>query len=254
MTFLAFPSRIYAGFVTAWRTLTVLRLPGREVQCSVDALPFFPLVGWVLGGIAALGAWLGMAAGGPSLAGFAGVGLLTLCTGALHLDGLADSVDGLYGGRTPERRLEIMKDPRIGAMGAVALIFAVLLKIFALARLASIGAWPLVLLPCVWSRVAMVGLAVSMPYARRDGTAKGFVADARVGHAIAAVLLAAALTIGIAPLATAACALFTVAWTVVLRRKFLLAVGGLTGDLLGFACEFIEIALLLGLALAKGAL
>jgi adenosylcobinamide-GDP ribazoletransferase len=254
MNFFDLPSRIHAAFITAWRTLTVLRLPGREAQCFADALPFFPLVGWVLGGIAALGAWLGMAAGGPSLAGFVGAGLLTLCTGALHLDGLADSVDGLYGGSTPERRLEIMKDPRIGAMGAVALVFAVLLKIFALSRLASIGAWPLMALPFVWSRAAMVGLAVSMPYARRDGTAKGFVDDARAGHAIAATLLAAALTVGLAPLAAAACALFSAAWAAVLRRKFLQAIGGLTGDLLGFACEFIEIALLLGLALAKGAL
>lgn len=244
------PAPSIRGFVSAWRTLTVLRLPGRDAAQFRDALPFFPVIGLLLGGLAAGVAWFGLRAGGPALAGLAGAGMLTLCTGALHLDGLADAADALYGERPPERRLDIMKDPRIGTMGAVALIFAVLLKVFAVSRLAGAGAWAWMVLPVIWSRVVMVGLAVTMPYARPSGTAQAFVAGARPAELVAALLLTLLLTGWFAPAATVGCALASAALALVLRRRFLRAVGGLTGDLLGFACEVAESTLLLGLALA----
>lgn len=246
------PRRLLAAFTSAWRTLTVLRLPGRDAAQFCDALPFFPLIGLLLGGLAAGVAWLGLRAGGPVLAGLAGAGMLTLCTGALHVDGLADAADALYGERSPQRRLEIMKDPRIGAMGAVALIFAVLLKVFAIARLAGAGGWAWMVLPVIWSRVVMVGLAVTLPYARPSGTAQAFVAGARPAHLAAALALALALTGWYAPAVAIGCALASTAIALVLRHRFLRAVGGLTGDLLGFACETTEIVLLLGLALLAG--
>ena len=244
--------KFFAGFASAWRTLTVLRLPGRDVSSFADALPFFPLVGLALGVVAAGAARCAVVAGWPALSGLAGAGMLALITGALHLDGLADGADGLYGHRTAERRLEIMKDPRVGAMGVVALVFVLLLKVAAITRLAAGPAWLWLVLPCVWSRVAMAVMAVSLPYARTEGTARGFIADARPAHAVAALLLGAACTLAIAPRATLACAAAAILIVLVLRRAFLRAVNGLTGDLLGFTCEIVETVLFLGLALVKG--
>ena len=244
---------LFPGFLTAWRTLTILRLPGRDAARFAAALPFFPVVGALLGAGVAAVSWAAAAAHWPALAGPAAAGLLALVTGALHLDGLADGADALYGHRTPARRLEIMKDPRVGAMGVTALIFAVLLKVVAIGRLAGDGAWLWLVLPCVWSRAAMPVLAVSLPSARPDGTAGRFLADARPSHAVVAVLLALALTVAVAPRAALACAAATVVLVLLLRRVFRRAVGGVTGDLLGFGSEFIEVALLLGLALAGGA-
>jgi adenosylcobinamide-GDP ribazoletransferase len=241
---------LLSSFVTAWRTLTVLRLPGREAPRFADALPCFPLVGLVLGCVAAAAARAAVIAGWPALGGAAGAGMLALITGALHLDGLADGADGLYGTRTPEQRLAIMKDPRVGAIGVVALVFAILLKMLAITRLAAGPSWILVALPCVWSRAAMTVLAVSLPYARAEGTARAFIEGARPAHAMAAVLLAAAATAFLAPLAALACAAAATLIALALRGVFRRAVGGITGDLLGFACEIVEVALLLGLALA----
>ena len=253
MALLSSLTRICAGFITAWRTLTVVRLPGRDAIRFADALPWFPIVGALLGLLVATAAWV--AVGGahwPLLAGVAGCGLLALLTGGLHLDGLADGADGLYGNRTPARRLEIMKDPRVGAMGVVAIVFAVLVKAAAIARLAELGAWLWLVLPIVWARTAMAVLASCMPYARADGTARGFVADARPAHAVIAVLVALALTLPCAPGPALGCAVLTALLIVLLRRIFQRAVGGITGDLLGFSCEFSETALFLALALMKG--
>jgi adenosylcobinamide-GDP ribazoletransferase len=242
-----------AGFVTAWRTLTVLRMPGRETGSFAHALPWFPLVGGLLGLLVAAAAWAAAAgAHWPALAGVAGAGLLALVTGGLHLDGLADGADGLYGERTAERRLEIMKDPRVGAMGVAAIVFVVLLKTIAIARLAELGAWLWLALPMVWSRTAMAVLAASLPYARAEGTARGFIAASRPAHAAAAVLVALAITLPLAPGPALGCAAAAALLSLLLRRAFLRAVNGITGDLLGFSCEFSETVLLLGLALAKG--
>lgn len=244
---------ICSGFVTAWRTLTVVRIPGREAGSFADALLWFPLVGALLGGLMAAVCWaVGACAHWTMMAGIAGAGMLALLTGGLHLDGLADGADGLYGNRTPARRLEIMKDPRVGAMGVVAIVFVVLLKTCAMARLAESGAWSWLVLPVIWSRTGMAVLAASMPYARAagEGTARGFVSDARPVHAIVAVLLALAISLPLAPEATLVCAVVGAALVFIFRRVFQRAVGGITGDLLGFSCECVEVVLFIGLALA----
>ena len=243
---------LLSSLLTAMRTLTVLPLPGRDAAALASALPWFPLVGFIIS--AAVGLvfeavlrWLHWPLGAAVLAVLTSV----LLTGGLHLDGLADAVDGWRGGRTRERRLEIMKDSRIGAMGAIALVIMLLLQFAALARLAEQPGVALLLLPLAFilSRFALVQLAVSLPYARAEGgTAELFVQGARGWHFIAALLLAAvlcgALAGAVGLLAVMVAVLLALPLRGWMRRHF----GGVTGDLLGCGCVVVETALLLLLA------
>ena len=125
--------QLWGGLVTAMRTLTVLPWPGRDADSPAAALPWFPLVGAIIGSIVylvimLLGTRLLWADGGAALALVVGV----VITGGLHLDGLADAVDGWRGGRTRERRLEIMKDPHLGAFGSIGLFLVLFIKAAAL--------------------------------------------------------------------------------------------------------------------------
>ncbi|MCX7009331.1 MAG: adenosylcobinamide-GDP ribazoletransferase [Kiritimatiellaeota bacterium] len=243
---------IFRGLITALRTLTVLRVPGRDAASMASALPWFPLVGLLAGGVVGVAFtgllyYLHWSAGAAALA----VLISALLTGGLHLDGLADTMDGWRGGRTRERRLEIMKDSRIGAMGALALGLVLLLQFVALMRLAESARNIILLLPLAFicARLAMTLLAVSLPYARAEGgTAELFVKGVRGWHFIAALLLAVLLCGALAGAVGLVTVIVTVLLTLALRRWMRLMFGGVTGDLLGFACVTLETALLLVLA------
>ena len=245
---------VLGGLVTALRTLTVLRVPGRDAATLASALPWFPLVGLLVGG--GVGLVLAGVAHGlhwPAGAAVLGVVLSAALTGGLHYDGLADTVDGWRGGRTLARRLEIMKDSRIGAMGALALVLVLLLQVVALTRLAELGGGALRLVPLAFilSRLAMTLHAVSLPYARAEGGTAGlFVKGARGWHFITALLSAAILCGALAGagglLAVVSAALLAVALRGWMRANF----GGITGDLLGCGCVMVETVLLLALAAA----
>lgn len=240
------------GLVTAFRTLTILSVPGRDADRMADSLPFFPIVGAVLGVAAAAGAMaLARLADWPLGGGLAGAALLAALTRGLHLDGLADTFDALGGGRTIERRLEIMKDPRVGAFGVVALVLVLAAKALAIARLAQFGLWTGIAAAGLVSRTVMVEMACSMPYARASGgTGAAFVNDAGPRHRSAArcwSLLLGVLLLGPWAAAAAACIWGAAA---LLRRRLGRAFGGVTGDLLGAGCELTETALLTALAIA----
>jgi adenosylcobinamide-GDP ribazoletransferase len=240
-----------SGLATAWRTLTVLPLPGREAVVFARALPWFPAVGLLLGTGALLVAGAVTAAGWPAGGGAAAVLWLVLATGGLHLDGLADTVDGLCGGGPAARALAIMKDSRIGAMGAAAVALALLFKAAALARLAELGAWSWLPLPGLMSRFAMAQLVCTQPYARPEGgTAAPFFAGARAVRPAPAALAALLMGLALAGATGAAALLLTMAGTAWLGRWWRRRLGGITGDTLGCACEATETALLALLAVA----
>ena len=237
---------IFSGLVTATRTLTWLPVPGRESASFPSALPWFPLVGAFLG-LALHGAALltGQSwPGGTALLVVAGGALLTR---GLHLDGLADAADGLFGGRTREQALAIMKDPRMGAFGGIALVLVLLAKLVAVSRLVALSATGWLVPAYVASRAVQAGLTGCMPYARESGTAGAFVTQAGPRHAVIAIAVAVALIVGIggpgwrwpAALAMALCL------AVLLGAGFRRRVGGITGDLLSAASELTEVAVLL---------
>lgn len=206
-----------------------------------NSLYFYPLVGFIIGAILAAVGYLAEMLG-PGLAAEALIILAWVAvTGALHLDGLMDSADGLFSGRERERKLEIMKDSRVGAMGAVALVVVVLLKLAFLDNLAvDDKLWVLLVAPAV-GRFIMVYTICRYPYARPGGG----LGAAFGGHAgwpklagAAVVLVAgawmanawAALT---AVLLTAVLGMLMAAW---IARQL----NGVTGDIFGALCECSE--------------
>jgi adenosylcobinamide-GDP ribazoletransferase len=208
------------------------------------AMGWFPLIGAGLG----LGAGLAYGLLGgfglpPLLAAVLTVALLVVVTGALHEDGLADTVDAMGGGDL-ERRLEIMRDSRIGSYGALALVLSVAVRVAALAALPTMWAAIKVLMVAgAVSRAAPVAVAHWLPAARRDGLAATL-----AGPAKGATLLALALAVVVSLLLLKAKALLVLlvaaVVTVLMIRVARLHAGGHTGDLLGATQQAVEIVLL----------
>jgi adenosylcobinamide-GDP ribazoletransferase len=236
------------GLVTAFKTLTIFPVPGREAQNQAAALPFFPLVGFALGMILwALSLFNTVLGDNGWPAGVAAVMLLAgvLSTRGLHLDGLADVADAVGGALDRERRLAIMKDVRLGAFGVVALILALLCKWLAFSRLVAANSTIWVALIFMISRASQVELMATLPYAREEqGTAAPFVHDATGGQRVAALTVTFLAALGYGPLGvmTLAAALGMTLIYGGWCRKHL---GGITGDLLGAGNEIIETVLLL---------
>ncbi len=233
--------------------LPLPRLPDAAFAHQARAGWAFGLVG---AGVALIAGLVGVSAMWLGLPASAAAGLVLAtqiaATGAMHEDGLADTADGLWGGWTRERRLEIMKDSAIGSYGVLALILSVGLRWVALAGL--IGAGPgagigALVAAAALSRALLPGLMTALPGARVDGLSR------RVGVPGRAVSLAAlALGLGVAMVGVGAAALPALAFAALsVTGLALLArarIGGQTGDILGAAQQLAEIAVLLVLLAA----
>lgn len=216
----------------------------------------FPAVGWVVGAIGALALAGALALWPPLVAAVLCTVVTVLVTGAFHEDGLADVVDGLGGASTRERALEIMKDSRIGAFGAIAVVLAMGLKFALLAALAAQGAFvacATLVAAHVLSRLAPLAVMRASPYVGGEGGKAKPMADAVSGGAVVIAVLwslpAAALLIvsggmvnGVAALLAAA--LVAVFMVRLLRRRL----GGFTGDGLGATQQLSELAIYLAMA------
>jgi adenosylcobinamide-GDP ribazoletransferase len=246
---------MFKNFAAALSFLTILRLPvGQAVLSPVElaaCFACFPPVGAVLGLLYALAAAVCRPVFPTLLLAVTITALAAILTRGLHLDGLADFADGVGGGGSPARRLEIMKDSRTGAFGATALVLLLAFKIAALdAILASGSLAPLLLAP-VLSRFAMVLGAFRIPYARAEGgLAKPFVENMQPRQpAVAAAFTAAICFVAAPSLMGAACAAAVLCLTGLFRhfaRKWL---GGVTGDVLGALSESTETLVLVIAAL-----
>jgi len=242
------------AFAAAVSLLTRVPVAARVHIGEADvarSLAWLPLVGAGIGGILALAARAleGHLDAGPSAVLL--VAAWALVTGAIHLDGLADSADGL-GGSDRERRLAIMRDSHIGAFGALALVLVVALKIALVAAVLVAGhdLW-LIAVPAA-GRLAASALSATLPYAREHGTAAALVSSGsrieRLAVAVATgviVALACARARGL--LAVAAAILVAV----VVGRLALRRIGGITGDVLGAAIELAECAALVALVAGR---
>ncbi len=211
----------------------------------------FPLTGLVLGIIAAAISWVATAIGLPNnlTAGLALVSLVVM-TGALHEDGLADSVDGLWGGWDKTRRLEIMKDSHIGAYGVIALVLSLGLRWTALTALADAGLLTAALIGiATLSRLPMVVAMATIPHARTDGLSAS-VGRVKGPTALVAITLTIPIIIVLfgwpGVIATIITALAASAVILSALRK----IDGQTGDILGATQQISEIAALLALTAA----
>jgi len=220
---------------------------GRGAACAWA----FPLTGLILGAIAAaiggIAAAVGLSDG--LTAGLALVALVVM-TGAMHEDGLADSVDGLWGGWDKIRRLEIMKDSHIGAYGVIALVLSLILRWTALTALAQAGILTIGLIAvATLSRVPMVVVMAILPHARQDGLSAS-VGRVEIKTAMLAVTIAAAIALVLLGWSGVPAILITGLVGTAVALIALRKIGGQTGDILGATQQIAEIGALMALTTA----
>jgi adenosylcobinamide-GDP ribazoletransferase len=220
------------------------------------AAGMFPVVGAAIGILGGVVLAIAVALGLPLLVAAAMAVIATiLVTGALHEDGLADIADS-FGGATPERRLEIMKDSRVGTYGAIALIFSILIRVAALASLADGGAYraafALVAAEAI-SRAAMVRLWHDLPPAMPGAglSEEAGVPDQKamlVALAVAVVIVLALVVPSIGFWAAVAGGVAVAIMTYIFMRLMAHAIGGRTGDALGGCQQLAAVAFLVAVA------
>ena len=208
----------------------------------------YPVVGLAVGALGGGVFWLAGALGlGASLAAGWSLVAMILVTGGLHEDGLADTADGFGGGGTRERKLEILRDSRIGSFGAIALILALGIRATAIAG--SGGAMTSLIVAGGLGRAAMIGLLLAVQPARPDGMAAALgpipFAPAATGIAIALLASAMLLTPQMFFVAIALALAGTLAMAVLANRQ----IGGHTGDVLGATEIVVECLVLSALAI-----
>ncbi len=266
-----------AAPLAAWKAVTVdlahcvrfysrLPVPALPFEQDAHALPSFPrlvrvipLAGLVIGLLPALVLGIALLLDlGPWLAAILSVAAMTLTTGAFHEDGLADTADS-FGGSTREKRLEIMRDSRIGSFGASALFLALALRIGALAALAPRidggAVMAAILIAASLSRTAGLMPLVFLPAARRDGVSQAVGQPSRETF-----WLALGLASGIAVILGALAGLPSLGIVLMLVLSGLSGaafirfaarhLGGQTGDIAGATQQVAEIAALIGLLTA----
>ncbi|SNS46649.1 adenosylcobinamide-GDP ribazoletransferase [Tropicimonas sediminicola] len=232
------------ALATALLTRLPVPVPAEHASTRGAAAAWaYPLAGLPVA-LAAGGLALGLMALGlpPAFAAGMALAVQVVLTGAMHEDGLADSADGLWGGWTRERRLEIMKDSRIGSYGVLALVLAIGLR---WSLLAALG--PLLLAPllgaALLSRAAMTGVMAALPNARTDGLSRS-IGRPGAGAAVLAMALALGLSLALlgpqALLLAALAGLASLACAALARAKL----GGQTGDILGATQQVAEIVTL----------
>lgn len=210
------------------------------------AARYFPLVGIVVGSIAALIWWLTQHVLPQELAVIASMVATIWLTGAFHEDGLSDTMDGLGGGWHKEQMLTIMKDSRIGSYGAVALVMALLTKFQTLVHLSPLLIPAVLVAGHALSRFAAVLLIYTQSYVRETGKAKPLAQQISTGELLLAALF------GLSPLALLSSSLWLALLPIVLvwlwfSRKLKKLLGGYTGDCLGAMQQLCELAFYIGI-------
>ncbi|MEM1273509.1 MAG: adenosylcobinamide-GDP ribazoletransferase [Pseudomonadota bacterium] len=238
-------TRLIGDLILAFGLLSRLPLPKRAIVPSGmgQTVWAWPLVGCVVGGLGAGAGALAMAVGLPAMVAAATALIaMALATGGMHEDGLADTSDGLWGGPSRDRRLEIMRDSRIGAYGVLALLLITLLRFAALVALAEAGAWIALVGAAAVARAGTGALMSVLRPARHDGLAHAAGQPSGIAL-VAAIALSIPVTIlcGLPAICwlAAGAAIAWIGWQA--RSK----IGGHTGDILGAGCLLAETAALI---------
>jgi adenosylcobinamide-GDP ribazoletransferase len=236
-----------SDFPLALALLTRLPVHVGSFERGAKAAWAYPLAGLLTGGLAGLAGlaalWAGLAA---SVSALISLSILIILTGAMHEDGLADTADGFWGGWDPARRLEIMKDSRIGSYGVIALFLSLSGRWAALWMLFEMGpsvALAGLLIAPMLSRATMPALMAALPHARDHGLSHS------TGHPDpATAALGAGLAFGLGFLLLGWGVFGAVFWAALLAfamgRMARAKIGGQTGDVLGATQQITEIAVL----------
>lgn len=236
------------AFIVAVQFLTIVPL-SKDLRVTDQVLgistTYFPLVGFLIGILLllckeTLNLFLPIQVGCILI-----IALLIIVTGAIHLDGFVDTLDGLAGGRERDRMLEIMKDSRIGAIGVIGVIVLLLVKYISLINIPQGFLWKSLMLMPVMGRWSMAQLCYSSRYARENGTARPFVNPGlKKGGIFAAILTVTVLAafLGLKGILIGiSLGLFTHGFKAFFHHK----IGGVTGDVIGAANELNEVLFLI---------
>jgi adenosylcobinamide-GDP ribazoletransferase len=245
---------VIKGFLAALHFLTIIRIAkdldttGEKPERLGRSMICFPVVGLFLGLVLVAVRYAFGYILSPSLVDILVIAALVIITGALHLDGFADTADGLAGGRDRERSLVIMRDSRIGSFAVAGLILLLMLKIFTLQQVPpEIKNRALLLMP-VLGRWSTVQLAFGFTYARSGpGTGLAFTRFAGKREYIIATLITVVISLGLFRLHGAIILLIIALFTLLFGRFFQRRLGGVTGDIMGAACEINEVVTLLAI-------
>ncbi len=243
------------GFITALQFLTVFTIRKEHDVDENDlarSMVYFPFVGFVIGIILVYANKLFLGFFPDTIANIFLLILSVVITRALHIDGLADSLDGIMGGKDPESRLAIMRDSRIGTAGVLGIFFVLLIKYACLNTLFYDYKTAALLTAPAFSRWSQMLMMFEADYGREDGMGRAFVGHVRLGGLLTASIVTVVLSgfviyqydLRTAILAFAiplAVGLVTFVWRCYIVRK----VGGVTGDSVGAVSEMTEALTLL---------
>ena len=236
--------------ILALSFLTILPIKIKKIASEMQmakSLYYYPLVGLTIGAGLVLTAFIA-----EHLAlGYAGDVLLVIfwifITGALHVDGLMDTADGIFSGQSRERKLEIMRDSRIGAMGAVVLLSVIILKISFINELAPVNKYWVLLMAPALGRTIMVYVISYYPYARTGtglGKCFGFPISKIIFPFTFAFMLATGYILGVIigfnAFAGLGLILVTGIIAAIIAKYLASLIGGHTGDTYGAMCEISE--------------
>lgn len=239
-------------FFVAVQFLTRVPVPRLDNINKTDigqSMLFYPLVGLCIGLALWSIAWL---TGDNSLLSAALVlGFWVLITGALHLDGLADSADAWIGGNIDVKRsLEIMKDPRSGPIAVTVLVVILLLKFSAIEAIIVGGQISALLIAPIIGRACMPLLLLTTPYVRSDGLGSAMVDNLPSAKSILIVLTLCMLFVLSFGYTGIVSILISVVCFIIIRKKLMNWISGTTGDTAGALMEIIETTILIGIALS----
>ena len=204
-------------------------------------MAYFPIVGLILGGILVLVNWGFSILLAPLVADALTIIALIILTGALHIDGFIDTIDGLSGGKSREEILKIMKDSRVGAFGIVGIVSLIMLKLVLLHEMPlEIKRGAILLFP-VMGRWAMVVASSLSVYARKRGTGKAFVNYCGRKELVVASLITLMIAGGFLKILGLELFFFILALILLLMRFISKRINGMTGDTLGAINEIIEV-------------
>ncbi|MCP4650505.1 MAG: adenosylcobinamide-GDP ribazoletransferase [PVC group bacterium] len=237
---------MFKHFLLAVQFLTIIpiKIKGKVTDRDIGkSLLFFSVVGLLIGWV--LVCVLGLFSFLPSLV-LGAILLITniVITGALHLDGVADTCDGLYGMQPKEKALEIMRDSRVGAMGVVGLICLLLLKFSLFFVIADSILWKALFCMGIFSRWAQAFVCFKSAYPRKEGKAKIFIENAGRNDVLVGGYLTAFIFLLLSGIKGIVVLLLALGCVVGFKYYVKKRIGGMTGDTIGAVSELAEVAVL----------
>jgi adenosylcobinamide-GDP ribazoletransferase len=237
---------MWRQFTVALSFLTIFRLPLSGEISPLDSgrsYAVFPIVGLFIGLMTSLMVLLVQAVMPPFLLAAWACAFMALITRGFHLDGLADLADGLGGGYTSARRLEIMKDSATGAFGAIALVLTILLKASAVYSLIMAKSWLVLAIVPALSRFAIVLSAYKSSCARTEGLAKSSIECMTCATVLTAAMSSVVFTLLLIPKLAPVLLGTAIISSLLVRSLAHRCLGGITGDVLGAVSELTEVLL-----------